>query len=333
MKFAALPLSLCLMAASAPAAEVNVYSARQPDLIQPLFDAFTAKTGITVNTIYLDKGLIERLQAEGDRTPADLVLTVDIANLEAVVAAGVTQEVQSDVLEAAIAPEFRDDAGHWFGLTARARVVYASAERVAEGDVTTYEDLADPKWKGRICIRSGLHNYNLSLLSAYVAHHGAEAAQAWAEGLKANLARTPEGGDRDQAKAVWAGLCDIAIGNTYYVGQMMNDPEQKAWAEALRVDFPVFEGGGTHVNISGVAMTAAAPNRDNALALMEYLAGEEAQGIYAALNHEYPLVAGIAPSELVAGWGSPTPDALALDEIGANRDAARGIMETINFDG
>ena len=333
MNRALLTLALCTTALPALAEEVNIYSHRQPELIQPLIDAFTAETGITVNVAFIDKGMVERLQAEGDRSPADLVLTVDIARLTQVVEAGVTQPVQSEVLEANIPAAFRDAADHWFGLTTRARIVYASKERVADGEVTTYEDLADPKWKGRICTRSGTNDYNIALMSAVIAHKGAEAAKAWAEGLKANLARKPEGGDRDQVKAIWAGECDISLGNTYYMGQMVNDPEQKAWADSVRIVFPTFEGGGTHMNVSGVALTKAAPNKEAALKLMEWLTSDEAQKIYAETNHEFPVKPGVATSDLVAGWGSFTPDALPLTEVAANRATALRIMEEINFDG
>ena len=333
MNRALLTLALCTTALPALAEEVNIYSHRQPELIQPLIDAFTAETGITVNVAFIDKGMVERLQAEGDRSPADLVLTVDIARLTQVVEAGVTQPVQSEVLEANIPAAFRDAADHWFGLTTRARIVYASKERVADGDVTTYEDLADPKWKGRICTRSGTNDYNIALMSAVIAHKGPEAAKAWAEGLKANLARKPEGGDRDQVKAIWAGECDISLGNTYYMGQMVNDPEQKAWADSVRIVFPTFEGGGTHMNVSGVALTKAAPNKEAALKLMEWLTSDEAQKIYAETNHEFPVNPGVATSDLVAGWGSFTPDALPLTEVAANRATALRIMEEINFDG
>jgi iron(III) transport system substrate-binding protein len=333
MNRALLTLALCTTALPALAEEVNIYSHRQPELIQPLIDAFTAETGITVNVAFIDKGMVERLQAEGDRSPADLVLTVDIARLTQVIEAGVTQPVQSEVLEANIPAAFRDAADHWFGLTTRARIVYASKERVADGEVTTYEDLADPKWKGRICTRSGTNDYNIALMSAVIAHKGAEAAKAWAEGLKANLARKPEGGDRDQVKAIWAGECDISLGNTYYMGQMVNDPEQKAWADSVRIVFPTFEGGGTHMNVSGVALTKAAPNKEAALKLMEWLTSDEAQKIYAETNHEFPVKPGVATSDLVAGWGSFTPDALPLTEVAANRATALRIMEEINFDG
>jgi iron(III) transport system substrate-binding protein len=320
-------------AAPALAEEINVYSHRQPELIQPLVDAFTAETGIAVNVAFVDKGMAERLVAEGDRSPADLVLTVDIARLMQVVEAGVTQPVQSDVLEANIPATLRDEGDHWFGLTARARIVYASVDRVGEGEVTTYEDLASEKWRGRICIRSGLNDYNVALLSAVIAHHGEEAATAWLEGIKANLARKPDGGDRDQVKAIAAGECDIGIGNTYYIGQMMADPEQQAAAEAVRIVFPTFDGDGTHLNISGVAMTKAAPNRENALQFMEWLSGDAAQKIYAETNHEYPVKPGVERSALVAGWGEFTADSKGLGELATLRPAAVKIVETVNFDG
>ena len=327
--------TLALLACSVPALaqEINVYSHRQPELIQPLVDAFTAETGITVNVAFVDKGMAERLEAEGDRSPADLVLTVDIARLMQIVDAGVTQAVQSDVLEANIPAELRDPADHWFGLTSRARVVYASKDRVKPGEVTTYEDLASDKWKGRLCTRSGLHDYNIALLGAIIVHHDEAYATQWAEGLKANLARKPDGGDRDQVKAIAAGECDIALGNTYYMGQMLADPEQKAWADTVNIVFPTFESGGTHLNISGVAMTKSAPNKENALKFMEWLSGDHAQKIYAETNYEFPVKAGVERSELVKSWGEFTPDATPLAEIAAARAAALKIMETVDFDG
>lgn len=328
-------LATTLLATATPALadEVNVYSHRQPELVQPLFDAFTAETGIAVNVAFVDKGMVERLQAEGDRSPADLVMTVDIARLSQVVEAGVTQPVSSDALDAAIPAEFRDPSGHWYGLTARARIVYAAKDRVAEGEVTTYEDLADPKWKGRICTRSGTNDYNVALAAAFLAHHDEDATRTWLNGVKANLAKKPEGGDRDQVKAIWAGQCDISLGNTYYMGQMVNDDEQKAWADAVRIVFPTFENGGTHMNISGVAMTKAAPNKDAALKLMEFLASDAAQQIYAQTNHEFPIKPGVARSDLVASWGEFTPDSLGLIDVAKLRPAALKLMEEVNFDG
>lgn len=330
LSLAALALTTALPAF---ADEINVYSHRQPELIQPLVDAFTAETGIAVNVAFVDKGMAERLQAEGDRSPADIVLTVDIARLMQIVDAGVTQAVQSDVLEANIPETLRDPADHWFGLTTRARIVYAAKDRVKAGEVTTYEDLASDKWKGRLCTRSGLHDYNVALLGAYIGHHGEEAATKWAEGLKANLARKPDGGDRDQVKAIAAGECDIALGNTYYMGQMLADPEQKSWAEAVNIVFPTFENGGTHVNVSGVAMTKSAPNHDAALKFMEWLSSDNAQKIYAETNNEFPVKPGVERSALVASWGEFTPDSLPLAEVAKNRAAALKIMETVDYDG
>ncbi|MFQ6775153.1 Fe(3+) ABC transporter substrate-binding protein [Cereibacter sphaeroides] len=336
MRHAALPLvALVLGTTALPALadEVNIYSHRQPELIQPLVDAFTAETGIDVNVAFVDKGMAERLVAEGNRSPADLVLTVDIARLMQVVEAGVTQPVESDVLSSNIPAEFRDPAGHWFGLTSRARIVYASKERVKDGEVTTYEDLASDKWKGRICTRSFTSDYNVALTGAVIAHHGTEGAKTWLEGVKANLARKPEGNDRDQVKSIWAGECDISLGNTYYMGQMLADPEQKEWADSVRIVFPTFEGGGTHMNISGVAMTKAAPNREAALKLMEWLASDEAQRIYAETNHEFPVEPGVARSELVQSWGEFTPDAVSLAEVASHRGEALKLIETVDFDG
>ena len=327
--------TLAVLACSVPALadEINVYSHRQPDLVQPLVDAFTAETGVAVNIAFVDKGMAERLQAEGDRSPADLVLTVDIARLMQVVEAGVTQPVQSDVLEANIPETLRDPADQWFGLTSRARIVYASKDRVQPGEVTTYEDLASEKWKGRLCTRSGLNDYNIALLGAVVAHHGEAAATAWAQGLRANLARKPDGGDRDQVKAIAAGECDIAIGNTYYIGQMLADPEQAPAAEAVSIIFPTFENGGTHLNISGVAMTKSAPNRETAIKFMEWLSGDTAQKIYAETNYEFPVKAGVPRSALMASWGEFTPDPTPLADIAAQRATALKIMETVDFDG
>ncbi|MDW4548669.1 Fe(3+) ABC transporter substrate-binding protein [Defluviimonas sp. D31] len=326
-------LSLAALAAPALAEEVNVYSSRQPELVQPLFDAFTAETGIAVNVAHIDKGLVERLSSEGDRSPADLVMTVDIAKLSQVVEAGVTQPVASEVLAANIPAEFRDPDNQWFGLTTRARIVYASKERVADGEVTTYEDLADPKWKGRICTRPGTHDYNLALMAAMIEHHGPEAAKEWATGLRANLTHKPEGNDRAQVKSIWAGECDISLGNTYYMGAMLNDPEQVEWANSVRIVYPTFEGAGTHMNVSGVAMTKSAPNHDAALKLMEFLSSDEAQKIYAELNHEFPVKPGVARSEVVASWGEFTPDSLNLMDVAKSRPEALKLMEEVNFDG
>lgn len=313
-------------------ADVNIYTTRQADLIQPVMDAFTAETGIAVNLNFVDDGLVERLKAEGARSPADLVMTVDIANLKRIVDAGVIQPVENATLDAAIPETLRSPENLWFGLTTRARIIYASRDRVADGEITTYEDLASDKWADRICTRSGLHNYNLALMSAVIAHHGEDAAKDWAAGVKANLARTPQGNDRAQVKAIWAGECDISLGNTYYMGAMLANEEQVPWAESVRIVFPEFEDGGTHVNVSGVAMTKSAPNKAEAIQLLEFLVSPTAQSIYAEKNYEYP-VTDAAVSELVAGWGEFTADDKNLALIADQRPTALRIMEEVDFDG
>ncbi len=333
LKTALLAATALTVATPVLAEEVNLYSYRQPELLKPLTDAFTAETGIDVNVAYLEKGMIERLTAEGDRSPADLVLTVDISRLNAVVDAGLTQAVSSDTLTANVPDAYHDPDGHWWGLTTRARVIYASRDRVADGEVTTYEDLADPKWKGHICTRSGTHAYNVALTAAVLQHHGAEYTKQWLEGLKANLGRKPQGNDRAQVKAIWAGECDISLGNTYYMGKMLKDPEQKEWADSVRIVFPTFEDAGTHVNISGVAMVKSAPNRDNAMELMEFLTSPEAQKIYAEANTEYPIAPGVEPDALVKSWGSFTPDDVNLMELAEKRGEALRLTEEVDFDG
>ncbi len=332
MSLRALFLGTAMLATPA-LADVNIYTTRQPDLIQPVMDAFTAKTGIAVNLAFVEEGIVERLQAEGARSPADLVMTVDIANLQQVVDAGVIQPVDSAVLQAAIPANLRDPGNMWFGLTTRARIIYASRTRVADGEVTTYEDLANPKWQGRICTRPGTHPYNLALLAGIIAHDGEAAARAWAAGLRANLARKPEGNDTAQVRAIWAGECDISLGNTYYMGQMLASPEQAEWANSVRIIFPTFAGGGTHINISGVALTAAAPDKAEAIQLMEFLVSPEAQAIYAEKNNEYPVLAGAALSDLVQSWGTFTPDTIDLSTLAGLRPTALRIMEEVNFDG
>jgi iron(III) transport system substrate-binding protein len=327
-----LAAGLTLAVTPALADEVNVYTSRQPELIQPIFDAFTVESGVKVNVLYAGKGLIERMKAEGKRSPADLYITADIANVKAATDAGLTQPHGSAVVDEVVPAELRDAGGHWFALTTRARVVYASKERVPEGAVTTYEDLADPKWRDRICIRPGSHSYNLSLIAAVIAHKGPAQAREWVKGLKANLARTPQGNDRAQVKAVWAGECDIAIGNTYYMGKMLAKPDQRAWADSVNVTFPVFEGGGAHVNISGAAITQSSPNRDDAMMLIEFMLSAEAQKLYAELNYEYPVRAGVPPSSLVAGWGSFEADTIALTRIASLRGEALKIVEETGFD-
>ncbi len=314
--------------------EVNVYSYRQPYLIEPLFKAFTEQTGIKVNTIYAKDGLIERMAAEGKNSPGDILLTVDIGRLTQAVDSGVTQPVKSDAIAAAIPEAYRDPKGHWFALTRRARIVYASKDRVQQ-DAIRYEELGNPKWKGKICTRPGQHDYNIALIASLIAHHGREKTEKWLKEVKANLAVKPGGSDRSQVKSIFAGECDISLGNTYYMAQMRlneEEPEQKQWAESVKVLFPNAEGRGAHVNVSGMVLGAAAPNRDNALKLMEYLTTDEAQRIYAEVNHEYPVKDGVAVSPMVQSFGSLKADPLPLAEIARHRKQASELVDKVGFD-
>jgi iron(III) transport system substrate-binding protein len=333
-----LALALTALAGLAPAAlaqgEVNIYSYREPQLIDPLLKAFTDKTGIKANVVYAAAGLNERLAAEGPNSPADLLFTVDAGRLSEAKDAGLTQAVESAVLANAIPAQFRDPAMHWFGLTMRARVVYASKDRVKQ-DAITYEELADPMWKGKICIRSGQHVYNTSLFATIIANKGEAFAEAWLKGLKENLARKPAGGDREQARDVAAGKCDLALGNTYYMALMTRNekvPEQKQWAAAIKLLFPNAGDRGTHVNISGMAMAKHAPNRANALKLMEFLASEAAQKIYATANNEYPVNPKVSPSEIVQSWGPLKADPLPLENIAKYRRRASELVDKVNLD-
>lgn len=313
---------------------VNIYSYRQPDLIKPVLDAFTAETGIRTEVLFLDRGLEERIEAEGVNSPADVILTIDIARLVAVQERGVTQPVVDEEINANIPAEYRDPEGNWFGLTRRGRVVYASRDRV-EADTLTYAELADPKYRDAFCIRTGQHDYNLALFSAMIAHWGEEQTEEWMRGFKENLARKPDGNDRSQAQGIAAGECEMSLGNTYYVGLMRNneqEPEQKEWEAAIKVIFPTFEDGGTHVNISGMAMAEHAPNRDNALALMRYLTSDEAQAIYAEQVYEYPVKAGVEPSETVQSFGELNADTLPLAEIAKHRRAASEMVDRVGLD-
>jgi iron(III) transport system substrate-binding protein len=332
---AILPVLLSSALAPALAEEVvNIYSYRQPYLIKPLTDAFTEKTGITTRVIFADKGLAERIQAEGGNSPADVILTVDISRLAGAVDAGVTQPVSNEAINGNIPAQYRDPDGHWFGLTARSRVIYASKERVPE-DAITYEELADPKWKGRVCTRSGQHVYTIGLVSSMIANNGEASTEKWLEGLKNNLARKPAGNDRAQVKSIFAGECDVALGNTYYMALMLTnekEPEQKDWANSVKVIFPNSEGRGSHVNISGMAMAVNSPNRENAVKLMEFLASDEAQEIYAEVNHEYPVAPGVGISDMVKSFGELKADALPLADIAKNRKAASELVDKVGFD-
>lgn len=320
-----------LLSAQAQAEEVNVYSYRQPFLIQPMFDVFTRETGIDVNVVFAKKGLVERLKQEGINSPADLIFTVDIARLKDVKEAGLTQPIKNNVLESNIPANLRDPDGSWFALTTRARIIYASKDRVPVGTINDYEDLADSKLAGKVCTRSGTHVYNIALVGSLIEHHGRDGAKDWLSGVKNNLARKPEGNDRAQVKAIKEGECDVAIGNHYYMGKMLADEEQYEWAQSVYLIFPNQGNRGTHVNVSGVALTKASPNRDNAVALMEFLSGDLAQQMYAEQNFEYPVKPGAQWSGLLKSWGSFKTDSLNLAKIAKNSGEATKIVNEVGF--
>ena len=322
-------------AAMADGEEINLYTTREPGLIIPLLDAFTAGTDIKVNTVFVKDGLIERVKAEGTRSPADLLMTVDIGNLLDLVEAQITQPVDSATLQEAIPANLRGADNQWFSLSMRDRVAYVSTEL---DDVTelTYEGFADPKWKGKVCIRSGQHPYNTALIAAMIAHDGAEATEQWLRDVKANMGRKATGGDRDVARDILGGICDVGIANAYYVGRMKNaEPgsDDHSWGEAIRVIRPTFaNAGGTHVNISGAALAKHAPNKDNAVQLLEYLVSDEAQSLYAKANYEYPVKAGVELDPVVASFGPLQIDSLPLTEIAKHRKQASQLVDKVGFD-
>lgn len=325
-----------LFALPAPAAEqVNVYTTREPGLIQPLLDAFAKDTGIAANTIFVESGITQRVEAEGGNSPADVMIVVDYGQLIELVDRGLTQPVESAALDAAVPQSLRDPAGNWYAMSMRARVIYASKDRVEE-TAMAYEDLADPKWQGRVCIRSGQHPYNTSLFAAMIAKDGMAATEDYLTGLRRNLARTAGGGDRDVARDILADICDVGVGNSYYVGLMRSGaggPDQQEWADSIKVILPTFkDGAGTHVNISGAAIAKHAPHKENALRLMEFLVSPQAQAIYARSNYEYPVLAGAELDPIIAELGALKVDPLPLVEISKHRSDASELVDKVGFD-
>jgi iron(III) transport system substrate-binding protein len=307
------------------AGEVNVYSHRHYDVDERLFSRFTELTGIRVNvqTASADE-LITRLENEGADSPADILVTVDAGRLHRAQARGLLQSATSAVLEANVPENLREPDGHWFGLTQRARVIVYHNDRVSPDELSTYEDLADPRWRGRVLIRSSENIYNQSLLASMLAAHGDDVCTEWAAAVVANMAREPRGGDRDQIRAIAAGEGDVAVVNTYYFGRMQNgeDEADREIASQIGVFFPNQAGRGTHVNVSGAGIAAHAPNRANALRLIEFLTGAEAQSVYAEANFEYPVNPGVPAAEALAAWGDFKADGLSLARLGElNRDA------------
>ncbi len=321
---------VCL--SSQGADEVNVYSYRKPHLIQPMFDEFSATTGIDVNVVFAEKGMLEKLRNEGINSPADLVFTVDIGRLSDFKNAELTQSVESNILEDNIPSNMRDSENHWFGLTSRARIFVASKDRVSPNEIQSYEDLGDSKFKGRICTRSGKHPYMVALTASMIAHHGLETAEQWLANLKANLARRPEGNDRAQVKAIAQGICDIAVINHYYLYKMISDPEQKLWMDVVNVIFPNQGDRGTHMNISGMALTRYAPNRDNAIKLMEFLSDDKAQEMFTQIDGEYAIKPGVPLADAVKAWGEFKQDTVDLVEVAKYRDEASKMADRVAYD-
>lgn len=309
---------------------VNVYSHRHYEADQQLFDDFTELTGIEVNVVTASADeLITRLENEGEASPADVLITVDAGRLHRAKSRGLLQPVTSEVLEANVPGNLRDRDGHWWGLTQRARVIAYHRERVEPGDLTTYEDLADPRWQGRVLIRSSENVYNQSLMASLIHHLGEEEAAAWAASVASNLARPPSGGDTDQVKAVAAGAGDVAVVNSYYVARLAasDDPEERAVAEQIAILFPNQDDRGAHVNVSGAGVTAHAPNAENAVRLLEFLTGDDAQKVFAEVIHEYPVKAGVARSAVLQEWGEFRTDELDLTVLGELNDAAVRVFD------
>lgn len=327
--------ALSAATAAQAAEELTLYTTREPGLIQPLLAAFTATTKVQVNTVFVKDGLLERVKAEGARSPADVLMTVDVGNLLDLVEGGVTQPVTSAALESAVPANLRGADGQWFALSMRARVLYA--DKALKLGAFRYEDLADPKWKGKVCIRAGQHPYNTALVAALIAHDGEAKAEQWLRGVKANLARKATGGDRDVARDILGGICDVGLANSYYVGQMKASKEgtdARRWGDAIQVLRPSFaQGGGTHVNISGASVAKNAPQRANAVKLLEFLVSAPAQELYAQANYEYPVRKGVALDPIIGqAIGELKVDALPLTEIAKHRKQASVLVDKVGFD-
>lgn len=323
--FAAVPV----LSAPAAAQEVNIYSHRQQFLLQPFVDAFTAETGIKTNVVYASKGLAQRLLAEGQASPADVILTVDIVRLSEYAELDLLMPVSSPILEANIPPSLRATDRRWFALSKRARVVATSRDRVAEGAISNIEDLADPKWAGRICSRPGSHVYNRSLMASVIAANGMAKATRWAEGLVANFARRPQGNDRAQAKAIFQGQCDVAIMNHYYYGKMLVSDEavQRDWAGAIRLVFTNQDGRGNHVNISGGGVAKFSPNRQEAIQFLEFLTTPKAQQLYGEVNFEYPVNPAVSPGGMLQDWVDFKSDSLPIERLSELAPDAQKIID------
>ena len=317
----------------AMATEINIYSHRQQFLLQPFLDAFTAETGIGTRVVYASKGLAQRLLAEGEASPADVILTVDIARLSEYADLDLLAPVDSPVLTANVPAHLRAADNRWFALSTRARLVATSVDRVEEGAIRDIEDLADPQWAGRICSRKGSHVYNRALMASVIAANGATAAEAWAAGMVANFARKPQGNDRAQAKAIFQGQCDVAIMNHYYYGKMLfgDKAEQKDWAGAIRLVFTNQDGRGTHVNISGGGVARHSPNPQAARQFLEFMTTPVAQQLYGEVNFEYPVNPAVAPGGVLTSWGDFRRDDLAIERLAELAPDAQMIIDRVGW--
>lgn len=327
-------ISLILLLLLAPwaahaAEEVHIYSARKEALIKPLLERFTAATGTPVRLVTgKADALIERLRREGRNSPADLLLTVDAARLHRAKEGGLLRSVSSELLSEAVPEQYRDPQGLWYGLSLRARTIMYNKAKITPAELSSYEDLADRKWRGQICIRSSSNVYNQSLVASMIAANGVKETQEWAKGVVRNMARPPRGGDRDQIKAAASGRCALAIANTYYLGKMMisSDRSQQRAAAQVGVFWPNQTNRGVHVNVSGAGVTANADNPEGALQLLEFLVSAESQSWYAEVNQEYPVREGVTSSELLRSWGEFKADTLSLSRLGElNAEAVRSM--------
>ena len=314
---------------AALAESLGIYTHRQPFLLEPILEAYTKKTGVEFQTVYAPKGLAARLKAEGERTDADLVLTVDISRIKELADTGLLAPLASDTLNKHVPSHLRDANDRWTALSLRARIIAVSKERVGKQAITTIEDLASPKWQGRVCSRKGSHVYNRAVLASLIAHNGKEAAKNWTLGLVDNLARRPQGNDRAQAKAIYSGQCDVALMNTYYYGKMKfakDKPEQQKWADSIEIAFFNQDGRGQHVNISAAGITQGSKRKELARAFLEWVTSEEAQQIYTKVNFEYPVNPNAQLSEEVASWGTFKMDMLPMNVIDDNSPQAQRII-------
>ena len=314
---------------AALAESLGIYTHRQPFLLEPILEAYTKKTGVEFQTVYAPKGLAARLKAEGERTEADLVLTVDISRIKELADTGLLAPLASDILNKHVPSYLRDANDRWTALSLRARIIAVSKDRVGKQAITTIEDLASPKWQGRVCSRKGSHVYNRAVLASLIAHNGEEAAKNWTLGLVDNLARRPQGNDRAQAKAIYSGQCDVALMNTYYYGKMKfakDKPEQQKWADSIEIAFFNQDGRGQHVNISAAGITQGSKRKELARAFLEWVTSEEAQQIYTKVNFEYPVNPNAQLSEEVASWGTFKMDMLPMNVIADNSPQAQRII-------